>query len=117
MARRGAPVSDGVSLGALVDDENGSGPARLDRQFWRANVDPSERYVQSLPGTSYYRLAPDESGYENLVFAGDWTRCALNSGCVEAAVISGLLAAAAVEGAPPRRHIIGLRDQGGRHVF
>ena len=72
------------------DDESATGPARFDSQFWRANVDPSERYVLSLPGTSQYRLAPDETGYENLVFAGDWTRCGLNSGCVEAAVISGL---------------------------
>ena len=101
----------------LVDDADGTGPARFDSQFWRANVDPSERYVLSLPGTSRYRLAPDDSGYENLVFAGDWTRCGLNSGCVEAAVISGLLAAAAVEKTTPRRPIIGCRDNEARHVF
>jgi uncharacterized protein with NAD-binding domain and iron-sulfur cluster len=99
------------------DDKDRKGPARFDSQFWRANVDPSERYVQSLPGTSRYRLAPAETGFDNLVFAGDWTRCGLNSGCVEAAVISGLLAAAAVEGAPPRRPIIGFDQEGARHVF
>jgi uncharacterized protein with NAD-binding domain and iron-sulfur cluster len=101
----------------LVDDHDGSGERRFDSQFWRANVDPSERYVQSLPGTTKYRLAPDQSGFENLVFAGDWTRCGLNSGCVEAAVISGLLAAAAVEDRPLRRPIIGYRTQGARHVY
>jgi hypothetical protein len=51
------------------------------------------------------------------VFAGDWTRCGLNSGCVEAAVISGLLAAAAVEPEPPRRPILWSRDQRANHVF
>jgi uncharacterized protein with NAD-binding domain and iron-sulfur cluster len=101
----------------LVDDDDGSGPSRFDSQFWRANVDPSERYVLSLPGTSQYRLAPDETGFENLVFGGDWTRCGLNSGCVESAVISGLLAAAAVDRTPPHRPIIGCREQGARHVF
>jgi uncharacterized protein with NAD-binding domain and iron-sulfur cluster len=101
----------------LVDDHDRDGEERFDSQFWRANVDPSERYVQSLPGTSKYRLAPDQSGFENLVFAGDWTRCGLNNGCVEAAVVSGLLAAAAVERRPPRRPIIGYREQGARHVL
>ncbi len=102
----------------LVDDvEHREGPDRFKSQFWRANVDPSERYVQSLPGTSRYRLAPDDTGFDNLVFAGDWTRCGLNSGCVESAVISGLLAAAAVSGEPPRRPIIGFDREGARHVF
>jgi uncharacterized protein with NAD-binding domain and iron-sulfur cluster len=105
----------------LVDKTGATGPQRFDSQFWRANVDPSERYVLSLPGTSQYRLGADESGYDNLFFAGDWTRCGLNSGCVEAAVISGLLAAAAVDrtrATHPRRSVIGCRDnQGARYVF
>jgi uncharacterized protein with NAD-binding domain and iron-sulfur cluster len=99
------------------DDEDAPGRARFDSQFWRANVDPSERYVLSLPGTARYRLAPGDTGYDNLVFAGDWTLCGLNSGCVEAAVISGLAAAAAVGGTHPRRPIIGCRDNEARHVF
>jgi len=72
-------------------------------------------------GTSGHLLGTDESGYDNLFFAGDWTRCGLNSGCVEAAVISGLLAAAAVDrtrATHPRRSVIGCRDnQGARYVF
>jgi uncharacterized protein with NAD-binding domain and iron-sulfur cluster len=70
----------------------------FDSQFWTANVDPSDRYVQSLPGTDRYRLRPDESGYDNLFLAGDWTDCGLNAGCIEAATMSGLVAANAVEG-------------------
>ena len=88
----------------------GSGAGRhadpLDSQFWRANVDPSDRYVQSLPGTDRYRLRSDESGYDNLFLAGDWTDSGLNAGCIEAAVLSGLQAANAVRGRP-RDHRIG----------
>ena len=72
------------------------GVDRFDAQYWRANVDPSDRYVQSLPGSGAHRLAPDDSGYENLVLAGDWTACGLDAGCVEAATRSGVLAARAV---------------------
>ena len=85
----------------------GVGPARFDSQFWRANVDPSERYVLPLPGTARHRLPPGESGYENLVLAGDWTECGLNAGCVEAAVVSGMLAAHAIDGYPPMSTIVG----------
>ena len=85
------------------------GPARLDSQFWRANVDPSERYVLSLPGTARYRIKPGETGFDNLVIAGDWTDCGLNAGCVEAAVMSGRLAAHALTGAPRFDEIVGYR--------
>ena len=64
----------------------------------RSNDDPSDRYVQALPGSDRYRLRVDESGLDNLVLAGDWTNCGLNAGCIEAAVISGLEAAAGAEG-------------------
>lgn len=74
------------------------GEDRLESQYWTANVDPSDRYVQSLPGTDHYRLRPDESGFEGLFLAGDWTNSGLNAGCVEAAVMSGLQAANAILG-------------------
>ena len=70
----------------------------LDHQYWRANIDPSDLYVQSLPGTDGYRMRPDATGFDNLVIAGDWTDCGLNAGCIEAATMSGRLAAAAVAG-------------------
>ncbi len=77
-----------------------TGEARLDSQYLRANVDPSDRYVLSLPGTGRYRLRADESGYDNLVLAGDWVDSGLNAGCIEAAVMSGIQAANAVVGRP-----------------
>jgi uncharacterized protein with NAD-binding domain and iron-sulfur cluster len=72
-----------------------------------ASTDASDRYVQSLPGSDCYRLRADESGLDNLVLAGDWTNCGLNAGCIEAAVVSGLQAAAAVEGRPLCDRVIG----------
>jgi uncharacterized protein with NAD-binding domain and iron-sulfur cluster len=74
------------------------GPARFERQFWRANVDPSERYVLSTKGSIKHRLKSDRSGFDNLFLAGDWTLNGLNIGCVEAAVVSGLEAARAITG-------------------
>ena len=58
----------------------------------------SERYVLSTTGSVFHRLAPGDSGFRNLVLAGDWTRCGLNAGCVEAATMSGIAAASAVTG-------------------
>ncbi len=72
-----------------------------------ANTDPSDRYVQSLPGSDQHRLRVDESGIDNLVLAGDWTDCGLNAGCIEAAVVSGVQAAAAVEGRPLCDRVLG----------
>ena len=62
----------------------------------RVNCRPTEKYVLSLPGTTRFRLRPDESGFENLFFAGDWTRTRINGGSVEAAVESGQEAASAI---------------------
>jgi uncharacterized protein with NAD-binding domain and iron-sulfur cluster len=72
------------------------GPARLDAQYLRANVEPSERYVLSVPGSGEHRIAPDDTGFSNLFVVGDWTACVIDAGCVEAAVISGMLAANAI---------------------
>jgi len=75
------------------------GPARLDQQFWSANINPSDRYVLSLPGTLKYRMEPGASGYANLYLAGDWTKVPeINAGCVECAAMSGLGAASALSG-------------------
>ena len=84
----------------LVDPANGSGVTRFDRQFWRANVDPSERYVLSLVDTSIYRLHADQSGFSNLFLAGDWLKTGLDAGCVEAAVMGGMQASRAICGVP-----------------
>jgi uncharacterized protein with NAD-binding domain and iron-sulfur cluster len=84
----------------LWDEAGSTGESRLESQYLRANVDPSSRYVLSLPGTGRARLRADESGYTNLFLAGDWTDSGLNAGCIEAAVMSGIQAANAVRGRP-----------------
>ena len=85
----------------------GEGARRFDTQFWTANVRPSERYSLSVPGSSRYRLSPLDLTVDNLTVAGDWTASGLNTGCVESAVMSGLLAAHALAGAPRLEDIIG----------
>jgi uncharacterized protein with NAD-binding domain and iron-sulfur cluster len=76
-----------------LDHPDQVGPERFDYQFWKANIDPTCRYVQALSGTGKYRLRADSSGYANLVLTGDWTSTELNCGSLEATVMSGLLAA------------------------
>ncbi len=90
--------------------EPGAPPAdatRFDSQFWTANVNPSDRYTLAVPGSSRYRISPLDGTYDNLTIAGDWTDCGVNTGCVEAAVISGRLAAHAIAKAPRLEEIIG----------
>ncbi len=84
----------------------GKNEARFDSQHWTANVNPSDRYVLSLPGTQKYRISPLDNTYDNLTIAGDWTTCGLDAGCVEAAVISGRLAAHAIASSPPLEDIV-----------
>lgn len=80
----------------LWDPNNGQGEARLDAQYFRANLLGSEQYVTAGPRSVHFRLAPDESGFHNLALAGDWVRTEINSGCLEGATDGGLNAAQAI---------------------
>jgi uncharacterized protein with NAD-binding domain and iron-sulfur cluster len=98
-----ASQQNGESLdwSTLVDLQNRSGVARLEGQYFRANIDPTERYVCNAKNTNQYRLKTDASGFSNLYLAGDWIdNGTLNLGCVESTVISGLQAARALTGYP-----------------
>jgi hypothetical protein len=79
----------------------------IDSQFWTANVNPTDRYSLSLPGTLKYRVSPLDQTFDNLTIAGDWTDCGFNEGCVEAAVMSGRLAAHAISRSPRLEDIVG----------
>ena len=85
-------------LCGATDSAAASGQERFRSQYWRANIDPSDRYVQSLPGTDRHRLPADGSGFDNLFLAGDWIDSGLNAGCIEAATLGGLQAANAIDG-------------------
>lgn len=93
-SRRGHP--GGLDLGLLVDWERPDGPPRLCSQYFRANVDPGERYTLAKPYPRKYRLRTDDAGFDNLFLAGDWIDYGLNMGFFEGAITSGLQAAQAV---------------------
>lgn len=106
-----AAVGDdgGFAWERLAGADSGSpgGALRFDSQFWCGNIAPSDRYVLSLPGTARHRISPLERSWDNLTIAGDWTACSFNAGCVEAAVMSGRLAAHALSGLPRLEAVVG----------
>lgn len=113
----GAVDDDGFRWSLLSYQDEGSGEEpggeqpggqeRFDTQFWQANINPTDRYVLSLPGSLQYRISPLEEHFDNLTVAGDWTSCGHTAGCVEAAVMSGRLASHALSLSPPLKDIIG----------
>lgn len=108
----GAVTDQGFRWSLLWDDRDhtdaaAEGPDRIDSQYWIANVAGSARYSQSVPGSIAYRISPLDRTYDNLTITGDWTATGLDSGCVESAVMSGLLSAHAIAGSPALDEIIG----------
>lgn len=95
---------NGLNWNLLLDlGTANTGAQRFNSQYWRANIDPTERYVLSLSGTSKYRLKVEESGYSNLVLTGDWVdTCFLNVGAIEPSVVAGLQASRAISGYPEK---------------
>lgn len=96
----GAARDGKFDLSLLWGPKDQSPEHRFRSQYFRQNFYGSERYVLSVPNSVQYRLPPDDSGFENLFLAGDWTRCGINAGCVEAATISGLVCARGLTGHP-----------------
>ena len=86
----------------------------LEAQYYRANVDPSERYVMSVAGATSARLRADQSGFRRLTLTGDWISNGFNAGCVEASVWSGLQAANVLLGRPLAYGISTLRQNFGQ---
>jgi uncharacterized protein with NAD-binding domain and iron-sulfur cluster len=84
----------------LTDQSDQSGEKRFDSQYWRSNVDPSERYVLSVKNSSQYRLATNGTVFTNLFITGDWISTGVNAGCVEAATMAGMETSRAVCGFP-----------------
>lgn len=103
----------GFDAGALFSATPCPPDAGLDGQYARANVAGSERYVQSLRGSTRHRLFVADCGVEGLYPVGDWLNTGINSGDVEAATITGLQAARAILGGS--RPIAGEGDGWHRH--
>lgn len=85
-----------------------TGENRIDQQYWRANIDPTERYVNSMPGSVHHRKKAWESDYVNMALAGDWTYNGMNIGSIESAATSGAMACLALTGQPTIENIPGL---------
>ena len=96
-----------VDATGRLDNGTADDLARFETQYWTANVNPTDRYVLSVPGSARYRISPLDASIDNLTVAGDWTACGLDVGCVEAAVMSGRLAAHAIAGRPSLEEITG----------
>ncbi len=92
----------------LSKDPTISGEARFNEQYWRSNIDPSERYVLSVKNSTQYRLGTDETQFDNLYITGDWIKTGLNAGCVEAATMAGMQTSRAICGLPQK--IVGESD-------
>ncbi len=91
---------EGLDWNSLYAPSNAQGEERLQHQYLRANIDPTERYVLSLPNTLQYRIKADQSGYDRLILTGTWIDLGFNIACIEAAVISGMQAARVLTGEP-----------------
>ncbi|MDB5857055.1 MAG: hypothetical protein JWQ76_744 [Ramlibacter sp.] len=98
----GATALPGASSNGAYD------PALEYDRCVRLNSDPVSLYVVTPAGSVDSRLRCDQSGYSNLLLAGDWTRHNLDMGAVEAAVMSGRLCARALCGSP--LEVYGERD-------
>jgi len=88
----------GLNPDVLIDLQNREGQARINGQYWRANIDPSERYTLTTTNSSAFRLATDETGFDNVYITGDWVKNTLNFGCIEACVMTGMMTARAITG-------------------
>lgn len=88
------------NFGVLHVWQPATGEARFDQQFWRANIDPTECCTLSAAGTTRYRLHPNETGFRNLILAGEGTRHGFNTTAIEGAVMSGAAASRAICGEP-----------------
>jgi uncharacterized protein with NAD-binding domain and iron-sulfur cluster len=95
-----AILNGGLDWNALLAPSNLLGSDRVYGQYLRANVDPSERYVLSVVGSTQFRLRADGSGVKNLFLVGSWIDNGFNLSCVEAAVMSGMQASRGISGQP-----------------
>ena len=84
--------TNGVFNWKTLRADNADCEARLDQQYFRANTDPTSRYVTAGPKTRQLRINTDHTELENLNIAGEWTETEVNISSVEATVISGMRA-------------------------
>ncbi len=94
---RGAP--QGINWDDLTGKSVKDSPVeKFASQFFMNTLNPSDRYVNAPPYAEGQnpRIAPDQSGFSNMVCAGDWTDYGYNFGYMEGTIVSGKLASQAV---------------------
>ncbi len=104
------PGALALNYALLATPNNAPKDERLAQQWFKANIDPSDRYVLSVCGSTDHRPACYQSGFDNMVLTGDWLRNGINYGCVESAVVSGLQAARYISDNVPPMPIYGETD-------
>ena len=82
-----ARSSGGFDWSVLTAPVGVTGEARLDAQYLRANIDPTECCTLAAPGKTKYRLHAAESGFHNLILCGEGTAFGLTTS-FEGAVMS-----------------------------
>ena len=104
----GAAAGGTFDWSVLVDRDDATGPARFDSQYWRANTSPWERYVLTPAGSVEHRLPSERLGLRQPQARRRLDPNGIDGGCVEAAVISGMDAAAGdhrrADADPGRQH-------------
>lgn len=95
----------GLDHNKLFDAKGREGEDRLEGQYIRCSVNPSDRYVLSVPGSTKFRPRTEETNLRNLLVTGDWITTGIQGGCAEGAVMAGLQTARAICGSP--QHIFG----------
>lgn len=97
----GDPVSLDFDLLVTSEGSRAAGVERFADQYRRANIEPTEQYVSTPPGSTKHRLPAGGFGFANLHLAGDWINTGLNVGSVEVAVMGGMLAARSLDATLP----------------
>lgn len=92
--------ANGVFDWRTLQADNADCEARLDQQYFRGNTDPAALYVTAGPKTRKLRIGANQTGFENLTIAGEWTETGVNISSVEATVISGMRASRRISGFP-----------------
>jgi hypothetical protein len=102
------PFWPGVpSLLSRLATRDGAQGGTLAEQHLQASFAGSDRYTLAVPGSLEHRISPLARLVVNMTIAGDWTECGFNEGCIEAAVMSGMLASHAISRKPGLDDIIG----------
>ena len=104
----------GFRWDVLASEDRGRGAKgtmrrrRFDTSTGRPTSTPRIAMSCRCPGSIGYRVSPLDMTFDNLTIAGDWTATGLDTGCIESAVMSGLLAAHAIShGSRPWRRSSG----------